>query len=211
MATSKENLFEFLARTSNIGGSSLALLSLGASAAIHAPSLIVLGLGAVGYVAGYLIASPSKQSVSFDVSTKDLGLKSIRENIHSLQSNIDQHKNRIPDEILDASHEIFAILEEIMPRWKELESFAEQTHTINSIITDYFPTVINNYLNLPASYYKNATKKQVAMEIVDQLETLKTALEKIRDNIYSGVEQDIKVQSRFLKEKFVIPESSLKI
>jgi hypothetical protein len=217
VATSKENLFDFLGRTSNLGGSALALVSIGASAFIHAPSIIAVGLGVVGYTAGYLMLSQSKQSISFDALNvnkthdEDADLKAIQENIGKLQENIDNHQNRIPQEILDESHEIFGLLEEIMPRWKELESFVEQKHTINSIITNYFPTVINNYLNLPVSYYRNAAKKQVAGEIVEQLGTLKQALEAIRDKLYSGVENDIKIQSRFLKDKFVSEESSLQL
>lgn len=211
MDTSKENLFDFLARTSNIGGSVVALITVAGSVAVQAPGIIAVSLGLVGYASGFLVFSQSKKSVSFDISHSDDELKALQENIASLEHNIDNHKNRLPQEIIDESHSIFAILEEIIPRWKGLESSIEQKHTLDSIITNYFPETINNYLNLPASYYKNASKKQVANEIVEQLETMKTALEKIRDTLYSGVEADIKLQSAFLKEKFVLKENQLKL
>jgi hypothetical protein len=121
---------------------------------------------------------------------------------------IEQHANRIPDEILVASESIFTIMEEIIPRWKELNSFGDQKYVINSIITQYFPESITSYMNLPKSYYRNGTKSKAAEEIMEQLGILLKALEGIRDSLYAGVEKDIKLQSQFLKDKFVTSEES---
>jgi hypothetical protein len=68
-------------------------------------------------------------------------------------------------------------------------------------------------MNLPKSYYRNGAKSQAADEIMEQLGILLKALDGIRDSLYAGVEQDIKTQSRFLRERFVTSEetSSLRL
>jgi hypothetical protein len=207
VATSKFDVLDFLAQKANIAGSLIAISTMvGGSFLLDLPALPVLGLGAAGYFAGFMIFSQPKQSISLVEASDEVELLTIQTNISKLRTDIEQHSKRIPDEIMFESENIFAILEEIIPRWKDLKSFAEQKYTINAIITDYFPVIITNYMNLPKSYYRNGTKSKAADDIVEQLGILLKALEDIRDNLYSGVEQDIKVQSQFLKDKFIAPD-----
>jgi hypothetical protein len=204
VATSKFDILEFLAQKANIAGSLIAISTMaGGSFLLALDTLPVLGLGAASYFAGFLIFSQPKQTISIVQANSEVELKTIQTNITKLRLDIDQHANRIPDEIMAESENIFSILEEIIPRWKELDSFGEQKYTINAIITEYFPTVITSYMNLPKSYYRNGTKSKAAEDIMEQLGILLKALEEVRDNLYKGVENDIKVQSQFLKDKFI--------
>lgn len=207
MDTSKIDILEFLAQKANIAGSVIAVSTMVGVMFIGSETLLVWGLGAGGYVAGFLIFSSPKQSISLVEASDEVELLTIQNNISALRTDIEQHSKRIPDEIMFESENIFAILEEIIPRWKDLKSFAEQKYTINAIITDYFPAIITNYMNLPKSYYRNGTKSKAAGEIVEQLGILLKALEDIRDSLYEGVENDIKVQSQFLKDKFVASDA----
>ena len=219
MATSKFNILDFLAQRSSIAGCAFAATAM--TAAVVFPGVLIpegnplfnLGLGAANYLAGFLIFGQSKQSLSLVQVSDEVELKTIQTNISKLRVDIAQHANRIPDEIMVASDNIFTTLEEIIPRWKELNSFGDQKFIINSIITEYFPESITNYMNLPKSYYRNGAKNKAAEEIMEQLGILLKALEKIRDSLYSGVEQDIKTQSRFLQDRFVTSEegSSLRL
>jgi dsDNA-specific endonuclease/ATPase MutS2 len=208
VATSKIDILDFLAQKSNLAGSAVAIITmLGGGIFLDLTAFPVLGLGAAGYVAGFLIFGEPKQSINLVQASDAVELKTIQANISKLRMDIDQHSKRIPDEIMAASESIFEILEEIIPRWKELSSFAEQKYTINAVITEYFPDTITNYMNLPKSYYRNGAKNRVAEEIVEQLGILRKALEEIRDSLYEGVETDIKVQSQFLRDKFVANET----
>lgn len=214
MATSKLNVLDFLALRSNIGGCVIAILDMLAGKFIlDAEAPFIAGLAVGGYIAGFLIFGQSKQSISIDTASNEVESKTIQANIAALRADIAQHANRIPDEILAASENIFGTLEEIIPRWKELNSFSDQKYVINSIITEYFPESITSYMNLPKSYYRHGAKSQAASEIMEQLDILLKALEEIRDSLYAGVENDIKTQSRFLKERFVTSEetSSLRL
>lgn len=214
MATSKFNVLDFLAQKSSIAGCVFATSAIAVGGMVaNLDAFPVLGMGAASYVAGFLIFGQSKQSLSLVQVSDEVELKTIQANIRKLRTDIEQHANRIPDEIMVASENIFTTLEEIMPRWKELNSFGDQKFIINSIITEYFPESITNYMNLPKSYYRNGAKNKAAEEIMEQLGILLKALEKIRDSLYAGVEQDIKTQSRFLQDRFVTSEegSSLRL
>lgn len=208
MDTSKAGVFDFLARTSNIGGSVVALGAIGGTTALDFPAVVALGLGAVGYAGGFLMFSQSKQTILLEHANDKVELESIERNIADLRHSIHEHASKLPTEILAVMDNIFEVLEEVVPRWDELKSFTEQKYTVNAIITDYMPKIITNYMNIPKSYYRNAAKKQVADEIVEQLTTLLEALEEIRDSLYKGVETDIKTQSAFLKERFVKNQKS---
>lgn len=203
MDTSKAGMFDFLARTSNIGGSVVALGAIGGTLALDFPTAMALGLGAVGYAGGFLMFSQSKQEIVLEHAEDKVELASITQNIEDLRQSIAEHSSKLPVEILSVLADIFEVFEEVVPRWDELKSFTEQKYTVNAIITDYMPTIITNYMNIPKSYYRNAAKKQVADDIVEQLTTLLEALEEIRDSLYTGVEKDIKAQGAFLKERFV--------
>lgn len=206
MATSKVNVLDFLAQKANIAGCVVACSVMVGGVLLDLATLLALGLGAGSYIAGFLIFSSPKQTISLVQASDEVELKTIQENISKLRLDIEQHANRIPDEILVASENIFTIMEEIIPRWKELNSFGDQKYVINSIITQYFPESITSYMNLPKSYYRNGSKSKAAEEIMEQLGILLKALEGIRDSLYAGVEKDIKLQSQFLKDKFVIAE-----
>jgi hypothetical protein len=200
--TSKTGLLDFLARTSNISGSVTAISTIGGSALLDFPAMVGIGLGVVGYAAGYLLCTPGKQTISVESTNDKVELASINRNIAGLRESIESHSSKLPEEIIQETEKIFEVLEEVMPKWDELKLFAEQKYTVNAIITEYLPQVITNYMNMPKSYYKNAAKKQVADEIVSQLKTLVTALEDIRNSLYQGVETDIKAQGAFLKSRF---------
>lgn len=206
MATSKVNVLDFLAQKANIAGCAVACSVMVGGVFLDVATLLTLGLGVGSYVAGFLIFSSPKQSISIVQASDEVELKTIQANISKLRLDIEQHANRIPDEILVASEDIFTIMEEIIPRWKELNSFGDQKYVINSIITQYFPESITSYMNLPKSYYRNGSKSKAAEEIMEQLGILLKALEGIRDSLYAGVEKDIKLQSQFLKDKFVTAE-----
>jgi hypothetical protein len=208
VATSKVDVLDFLAQKANIAGCVIACSVMAGGLFLDLDTLLTWGLGAGSYVAGFLIFSSPKQSISLVQASDEVELKTIQENISKLRLDIEQHANRIPDEILVASESIFTIMEEIIPRWKELNSFGDQKYVINSIITQYFPESITSYMNLPKSYYRNGTKSKAAEEIMEQLGILLKALEGIRDSLYAGVEKDIKLQSQFLKDKFVTSEES---
>lgn len=208
MATSKSTILDFLAQKANIAGSLLASTTLVAGVLLDVQTALVLGLGVVGYLAGFFLAGEPKQSLSLVAASSEVELRTIQMNIAKLRLDMEQHSKSIPDEIIEASENIFRTLEDIIPRWTEMNSFGEQKYTINSVITEYFPEIITSYMNLPKSYYRNGTKNKAAEAIMEQLGILQKVLDEIRDSVFEGVEKNIHLQSQFLKDKFVTNQDS---
>lgn len=214
MATSKPSpVLDFLGRNSNLSGSVGAVVAMAGTFAATMNPLISVGLGVIGYGAGFLLLSGSKQEISIEDAAHDskVEVDALSANITSLRESIEPHSKQIPSEIMVGVEEVLSTAEDILPRWDKLPRLSDEKHTINAIFTNYLPAIITNYLNLPKSYYKNAQKQQVGQEVVDQLSLINGALVKIREGLYSGVEQDIKVQGIFLKGKFQEMENALKL
>ena len=202
------NLLDFLARNSNIAGSLSAILAGAVGFIATSSSVLAVGVGLVAYAAGYLCLSPGKKSISVGDANEEVEILTLQGNAAKLKADISSHAKNLPDDIILETGKLFDILEEILPKWNKLQSFSEQKYTVNAILTDYLPKIITNYMNLPKSYYRNAEKNKVAAEVLEQVKILYTALQAIRDGLYEGVENDIKTQGVFLKEKFVNPSES---
>lgn len=214
MATSKPSpVLDFLGRNSNLSGSVGAVVAMAGTFAATMNPLISVGLGVIGYGAGFLLLSDSKQEISIEDAAHDskVEVDALSANITSFRESIEPYSKQIPSEIMVSVEEVLSTAEDILPRWDKLPRLSDEKHTINAIFTNYLPAIITNYLNLPKSYYKNAQKQQVGQEVVDQLSLINGALVKIREGLYSGVEQDIKVQGIFLKGKFQEMENALKL
>jgi hypothetical protein len=211
VATSK--LLEFLGRNSNLAGCAGAVVTMTGGMVATMNPFVSLGIGAIGYASGFLILSRSKQEVTIENALIEgkVEVETLTCNINSLKDSLAPHTGQIPPEIQTRIEDIFSTVEDILPKWDRIKGFTEEKYTINSIFTDYLPTIITNYLNLPKSYYRNAQKNQAGQEIIEQLGLLNKTLAKIRDSVYSGVEQDIRVQGIFLKQKFEEIETNLKI
>lgn len=202
--TSKNSKFmDFIASKANFLGSGFALATLTTgSFLLPMPLWATLGLGGISYVAGLFLGSENHKPLNFEAINKTVTVETIKLNISQLRESVTAKEKLLPNEIVEKVNNIFSTLEDIVPKWDSFSSFSDEKYTISSIVTDYLPQTINNYLNLPQSYYKNSTKKQFAEEAENQLDILLGALSEVRESLYKGVEKDINTQTLFLKSKF---------
>jgi len=125
----------------------------------------------------------------------------IENSITTLQQQLRARQSDFPEKISTSVNGILATLQELLPQWKQMDSYADQKFTINRIITDYLPNMLNTYLELPKSYLAR-TKKDTEGKIMDQLRILQDAVNEIQDSVYEGVEQKIEEQGHFLATRF---------
>lgn len=191
---------EYLGTPSNLVGSTATVAVVAGTALLDVNPLITVGAAIASYVGGFLIASPTKHLITVNLADSNEE-KLIEQSIKVLEQQIRDHQNALPDSIQQSVNGILGTLKDLLPRWKEMDSYGDQKFTVNSIITDYLPNTLNTYLALPKSYLVR-TKKDAEGNILKQLSLLQKTVDEIQDNVYKGVEQKIEEQGRFLESKF---------
>lgn len=196
-------LFDFLARRPNLVGLAMAVPSTVVSLDLLHRAPLVLGVAALTYAGGFLLGADWKKAAKIQLDKSEhVEWETISDNVRDLKNQLKPYRKRLPQQVVYHVNELFAQLDELLPQWGKLKQFAEQKYALNAVVNDYLPQVLNTYLNLPASYYKDSTKARYANEITDQLELLSVALGKIQDAINEGSEHKILTQSNFLRAKF---------
>jgi len=196
-------LGRWLGSSKNIVGS---LLAGGAIAA-----QLFFGLGplwplvvAASYGVGALLAPREKVDLRLGLgagaSAEQLQsqLKVFRRAMRGEASRLTDDANTLLTQILDA-------LDEIVARWDDLSSAPDQRHVVEQMITDYLPTSIQAFLNLPRTFAltsRVAGKKTAHDELVEQLTILAKESDRIRTAVLSRAVDALSDQSRFLREKF---------
>ena len=193
----------WLGSSKNILGSALGALALGAQ--------FFFGLGVLwplivvaSYGVGALIAPRDQVDLRLGLragaSAEQLTdqLKVFRRAMKGEASKLDADANAILSHILDT-------LDEIVARWGDLAAAPDQAHVVEQMITDYLPTSIQKYLNLPRTFALQSRvegKKSAHDELIDQLTILQTEGDRIRTALYSRDLEALGDQGRFLREKF---------
>jgi hypothetical protein len=193
----------WLGSSKNILGSVLGAAAIGAQ--------LVFGLGplwplvvAASYGVGALLAPRDRIDLRLGLgagaSADQLKeqLKVFRRAMKGEASRLEDDANQILAHILDS-------LDEIVARWDDLAAAPDQAHVVEQMITDYLPTSIQKYLNLPRTFALQSRvegKKSAHDELVDQLTILATESDRIRTALYSRDLDALGDQGRFLREKF---------
>lgn len=203
-----DKIIQYLGTPTNIIGSAVTAAMVTGTMFIGTAPFLPLLVGAASYAGTYLLVSPKKHIITMGGTPQEK--ETIHKNIALLETQIQEHSTALPVEITGKVENILTTLKDLLPRWEELNSFTEQKYTVNSIVADYLPTTLNNYLSLPKSYLVR-TKKETEGKIVSQLNLLETTLNTIQDSVYAGVERKIEEQSLFLQDKFLVKENGLNL
>ncbi len=208
MATSsggfwRSALGRWLGSTKNIVGSILAALAL--------VGQVVFGLGVfwplvvvAAYAVGALLAPRERIDLRLGLgagaSADELAaqLKLLRRSMRGEARRLDDDANVILGRILD-------VLDDIVGRWGELAGAPDQSHVVEQMITDYLPTSIQTYVNLPRTFALSSRvegRKSAHDELIDQLTLLEQESDRIRTAVYSKEVEKLGDQGRFLRDKF---------
>ena len=190
-------LFKFLYSTKNIVGCGLALVGL----VLHLTGfigplwpVIVAGL----YLIGVLVAprtTPINLRAGFDPND-------VRK---ALEKEVFMVSGRLPPDVMARVQSIQQIILGILPRSGVLPSESPELYIVQRTATEYLPTALEAYLNLPRAYatlhpvQQGKTSKQV---LLDQLGLLESKMSEVADDVHRYDADRLLANGRFLEERF---------
>jgi hypothetical protein len=193
----QQRILKYLYSTKNIVGSLLAVVGLvlfftGVIGALW--PVIVIGLYCIG-----VLVTPGTASIDlrsgFD---PDDVRKALDHEVHAVSG-------RVPAEVFTKVQSIQQIILGILPRSGALPPGSPELFVVERTATDYLPTALESYLNLPRAYatlhpvQDGKTAKQV---LLDQLTLLESKMSEVADDVHRNDTDRLLANGRFLEERF---------
>ena len=184
--------------TKNIVGVGLAAVGpiIGLAGVVN--PLVGLALSPALYVVGAL-AAPGRKRVDLAAG---IDPADVRRSLGEVQRRI---KGRVPQEVADRVQHIASTITECMPRASSLGDGSTQAFGLARTATDYLPTALQAYLDLPRAY---ADRKIVSDGktslglLIDQLDLLAEKMDEVADAVHRSDTDKLVANGRFLAEKF---------
>ena len=192
-----QQVLKYLYSTKNIAGSGLALVGLILFFTGIVGSLwpvIVVGL----YLIGVLVA-PGTPSIDL---RSGFDPNDVRK---ALDNEVRVVNGRVPADVLAKVQSIQQIILGILPRSGALPPGSPELYVVQRTATDYLPTALESYLNLPRAYatlhpvQDGKTPKQV---LLDQLTLLESKMTEVADDVHRNDTDRLLANGRFLEERF---------
>lgn len=192
-------LMKFVLSNGNLAGAGAATLVvlLYLAGVVHA---YWFGLAVLAYGIGFLVVPQPKVAELLPEGT------STQESVAWLRTEV---LPALPEEARRVLRQILDIVDELMPRLKEMEAVgaiqAQSRATLKMTVTRYLPDVVTGYLKLPPVYAASArvaegkTPNQLLLE---QLTLLQAHVEEIRSGVLSEDVDALLTNGRFLQQKF---------
>jgi hypothetical protein len=187
----------YLYSTRNIVGLALGLVGLALFFAGVIGALWPLVVVAL-YLIGVLVA-PGRRAYDlqdvFDAKDVRKALDTLLRRIHG----------RVPTDVEAKVQGIARTIEGILPRAGQLSGGSEQLFILERTATEYLPTSLESYLNLPRVYATvqpvkgGKTAKQL---LVEQLDLLQQQMDEVADAVAKSDVNRLLAQGRFLEERF---------
>jgi hypothetical protein len=193
----QQRILKYLYSTKNIVGSLLAMVGLvlfftGVIGALW--PVIVIGLYFIGALVTPGTASIDLRS-GFD---PDDVRKALDHEVHAVSG-------RVPADVFAKLQSIQQIILGILPRSGALPPGSPELFVVERTATDYLPTALESYLNLPRAYatlhpvQDGKTPKQV---LLDQLGLLESKMSEVADDVHRNDTDRLLANGRFLEERF---------
>jgi hypothetical protein len=193
----QQRILKYLYSTKNIVGSLLALVG-----------LVLFFVGVVGALWPVIVIGLYLMGVLVTPGTATIDLRSgfdpddVR---HALDHEVHAVSGRVPAEVLGKVQSIQQIILGILPRSGALPPGSPELFVVERTATDYLPTALESYLNLPRAYatlhpvQDGKTAKQVLM---DQLALLESKMSEVADDVHRNDTDRLLANGRFLEERF---------
>jgi hypothetical protein len=193
----QQQILKYLYSTKNIVGSLLALVGLvlfftGVVGALW--PVIVIGL----YLIGALV-TPGTATIDL---RSGFDPDDIRK---ALDHEARAVGGRVPAEVFAKVQSIQQIILGILPRSGALPPGSPELFVVERTATDYLPTALESYLNLPRAYatlhpvQNGKTPKQILM---DQLALLESKMSEVAEDVHRNDTDRLLANGRFLEERF---------
>jgi hypothetical protein len=192
-----QRFVKYLYSTKNLVGSVLALVGL-----VLFFTRVVGGLWPVIVIGLYLIGV----LVTPGTATVDLRSGFDPDDVRkALDHEVHVVSGRVPPEVLAKVQSIQQIILGILPRSGALPPGSPELFVVERTATEYLPTALESYLNLPRAYatlhpvQDGKTAKQVLM---DQLTLLESKMSEVADDVHRNDTDRLLANGRFLEERF---------
>jgi hypothetical protein len=184
--------------TKNIAGSVLALGGpiLALTGVVAAP--VGLALVPVLYAIGAL-AAPARKRLDL---VAGLDPNDVRKSLDQIRRRV---YGRVPSAINGKVEAIASTITELLPRAGSLGAGSPAQFVLVKCATDYLPTTLQAYLDLPRSFADHhvVSDGKTPLELLsDQLDVLAKQINEIADNVNKSDTDKLLANGRFLAEKF---------
>lgn len=181
-------------------------LASGLGWAVGIPIAAAAGIGAavwgVRAATGTALGGSAPDAASFDA-------EGVRRSLQRLRKRI---VRRVPDDVMDAIDTIVETMEAILPRVGSLGAGSQDLFVLARTATDYLPTALEAYVNLPRKYataHPIRGGKTAHGLLIEQLELLQTQLDGIALAVNKNDTDKLLAHGRFLEERFGAKDLSL--
>ena len=193
----QQQILKYLYSTKNIVGSLLALVG-----------LVLFFLGVVGALWPVVVIGLYLIGVLVTPGTANIDLRSgfdpddVRK---ALDHEVHVVSGRVPADVLAKVQNIQQTILGILPRSGALPPGSPELIVVERTATDYLPTALESYLNLPRAYatlhpvQDGKTAKQV---LLDQLTLLESKMAEVADDVHRNDTDRLLANGRFLEERF---------
>jgi hypothetical protein len=191
----------YLGSTKNIAGSVLA--GGGLVLAFTGVLAFPLWLPVVGalYGIGALVAPRGRAK---DLVSGGFDADQVVESLANLQKEM---RGRVPSDIEAKVSKITLAIQSVLPKTRRLSGGSQHLFVLQRTATDYLPTTVHSYLDLPRDYAEThqieGTGGKTAHQLVsEQLDVLASQMNDVVDAANRGDVDALLSQGRFLDEKF---------
>lgn len=124
---------------------------------------------------------------------------------HALDSEVKAVSGRVAPDVLAKVQSIEQIILGILPRSGALPPGSPELFVVQRTATDYLPTALESYLNLPRAYatlHRVQDGKTAQQVLIDQLTLLESKMGEVADDVHRNDTDRLLANGRFLEERF---------
>ena len=155
---------------------------------------VVIGM----YLIGALV-TPSGQTWNL------IGGQDVSDLSGALSSEVSAVKGKLPDDVYQKVLSIQQTLQSILPKISRLGPGSRDAFIVQKTITDYLPSTLQAYLNLPrafATLHRMTDGRTAAQVVMDQLTLLDGKLQEVADAVNKNDTDALLANGRFLEDRF---------
>jgi hypothetical protein len=155
---------------------------------------IVIGM----YLIGALV---TPNSTKWDL----LGGEDISDLSGTLNSEVAAVKGKLPDDVYQKVLSIQQTVQAILPKMGRLGPGSRDAFIVQKTVTDYLPSTMQAYLNLPRAYatlHRMGDGRTAAQVVLDQLTLLDTKLTEVAEAVNKNDTDALLANGRFLEDRF---------
>ncbi len=126
----------------------------------------------------------------------------VAKSVRAIKSSI---KGRVHKSILVRVNHICALVEQALPRAHELGAGSEEMHVLSKMTTDYLPSALNPYLQMPRQYAERnplADGRTATQVLCAQLDVMYARMWQVNNAILQADGDKLLANGRFLDDKF---------